>query len=437
MYIEIPAGEIELYPWQKDVFKAVSGGKNCAIVIHRRAGKDVLCVQLWLLRALTRVGTHLYLFPLVRQAREVIWNGMMFNGKPFLSIIPECLIEKKNEATMEIRLINGSRMVLGGSNNYDGWMGANPVTLIYSEFALHNPMARQYLNPILVQNGGLEIIQSTPRGENHLYEVMEVVKESKSYYTNILGVDKTFDNDGKPLVTEEQIKFASEMGMSKEKIDQEFYVSFMSGNQGAYYTVEMNELLVDKRIRKIEPIPSIPLMLTADLGGVDSTCFLLFQVVGDAINILHMIVSNGKPMKWYLDESEAYRKKHKMHWGNMFMPHDVAQQNQDFYSAESRLMQARKAGWNFLITPKLSVDDGIEAARYALRKTHINTPDCQLFVRALREYQRTYNEATKMYDKKPLHNWCSHIADAYRYLAINYRRFYHVPIQPKNYKTSL
>jgi len=95
---------------------------------------------------------------------------MDFTGRPFLSAIPECLIMKKNDARMEITLINGSRLVLGGSNNFNSIMGANPVTVIYSEFALHNPLARQYINPILVQNKGLEIIQSTPRGKNHLFE---------------------------------------------------------------------------------------------------------------------------------------------------------------------------------------------------------------------------------------------------------------------------
>ena len=70
---------------------------------------------------------------------------------------------------MEIKLINGSRLVLAGSNNIDSLMGTNPVTIIYSEFALHHPLARQYLNPILIQNEGLEIIQSTPRGKNHLW----------------------------------------------------------------------------------------------------------------------------------------------------------------------------------------------------------------------------------------------------------------------------
>ena len=98
MYLKIPT--INPYPHQKRILTAVKEGKNVLAVIHRRAGKDIVCLQAWVLRALQRVGTHVYLFPLYSQARAVIWNGMDFDGKPFISNIPKCLIEHKNEARM-------------------------------------------------------------------------------------------------------------------------------------------------------------------------------------------------------------------------------------------------------------------------------------------------------------------------------------------------
>src|SRR5690348_15524000 len=155
MYIKVPS-RIP-YPHQDRMFKALMNDKNICAFVHRRAGKDIFCVEGWLLRGLKRIGTHIYIFPLHKQARSVIWQGMDFDGVPFLNAIPQCLIDKKNEARMEIDLINGSKLILGGSNNYDSWMGTNPVTIIYSEFSLHNPLARQYLNPIIIQNKGLEI----------------------------------------------------------------------------------------------------------------------------------------------------------------------------------------------------------------------------------------------------------------------------------------
>ena len=43
-----------------------------------------------------------------------------------MDAIPDALVSKKNEARMEIDLFNGSKLVLAGSNNYDGLMGTNP-----------------------------------------------------------------------------------------------------------------------------------------------------------------------------------------------------------------------------------------------------------------------------------------------------------------------
>ena len=199
-------------------------GKNICAVVHRRAGKDIFCLEGWTLRGLKRKGTHVYLFPLFKQARQVIWQGMDFDGKPFMSAIPEALIDRKNEARMEIDMFNGSKLILAGSNNYDGLMGTNPVTIIYSEFSLHNPLARQYLNPILVQNKGIEILQYTPRGMNHGYEVFQQVKGLSDYHIEHLSVDQTFKHDGvTPIITKADIQRAKDLGMSDELIRQEFY----------------------------------------------------------------------------------------------------------------------------------------------------------------------------------------------------------------------
>lgn len=221
MYIKVPS--INPYEFQKRMFNAVLNDKNVCAIVHRRAGKDIFCLEAWVLRGLKRLGTHVYLFPLYAQARSVIWNGMDFDGKPFLNAIPDALIAKKNEARMEITLFNGSRLILAGSNNYDSLMGTNPVTLIYSEFSLHNPLARQYLNPILVQNKGIEIINSTPRGMNHLFEVYNAVRELPDYHVEHLSVEQTFKHDGTSIISKNDIRRAKDLGMSDELIRQEFY----------------------------------------------------------------------------------------------------------------------------------------------------------------------------------------------------------------------
>lgn len=435
MYIRVPS--VKPYPHQLRMFKAITDGKNILCVCHRRAGKDVFCIEAWLLRALQRVGTHVYLLPQINQARSVVWSGMDYSGRPFISAIPPSLIEYKNDARMEIRLVNGSRLVLGGSNNYDALMGSNPVTIIYSEFALHHPMARQYLNPILIQNGGVEIIQSTPRGKNHLFDVYDAVRENPRYHVEHLSVKETFNHEGNRIITEEHIKEARAMGMSEEMVDQEFMVSFDVGNMGAYFTREMADMEREGRITNIVVNPHAPLHSCWDLGGTDATAGWLFQVDGNYVNLLHVLHDSGHGLKYYLEQAESIRQSLGLRWGNHFMPHDVSQGHQGWESTESRIMIARRHGWHFQVTPKVNFEDGIESLRYVFQRLRINKLTCNIGIRALREYQREYDDQRCHYKSRPLDNWSTHIVDALRYLAVNWRRLYAVPQAQHTYESTV
>lgn len=364
---------------------------------------------------------------------------MDFDGKPFLAGIPTALIAKKNEARMEIELINGSIMVLGGSNNYDGLMGTNPVSIIYSEFSLHNPFARQFLNPILIQNGGMEILQYTPRGRNHGWEVYDSIRENPKYFVQHLTVEQTFIDDAKTrrVITDEQIKEAHEMGMSEEMIRQEFYCDFDVGNMGAYFTREMSDMDREGRLTILKPNPYLPLHSCWDLGGTDATAGWLFQIDGQYINLLYMLHDSGYGLKHYLEKAEQIRQSFGCRWGHHFMPHDVKQGHQGWEQAESRLMIARKHGWFFQVTPRVNLEDGIEAMRYVFPKIRIDKLNCALGIRALREYQREYDEAKACYKKTPLENWAIHIADAFRYLSVNYRKLFDIPLPPRKYESSI
>lgn len=386
------------------------------------------------MRGLRRVGTHVYLFPLHKQARSVIWQGLDFDGKPFMDAIPDALVAKRNEARMEIDLFNGSKLVLAGSNNYDGLMGSNPVTIIYSEFSLHNPLARQYLNPIIVQNKGKEILQFTPRGMNHGFDVYQQVKDLPDYHVEHLSVDQTFKQDGiTPIISKEDIKRAKDLGMSEELIRQEFYVDFEVGNLGAYFTREIGDMEREGRVMLLKPDPRLKLHSIWDLGGTDATAGWLFQITGKYVHILYILHDTGKGLKYYLNEADRVRQNFKCEWGHHFMPHDVDQKHQGWEHAESRLMQARKHGWQLQMVPKVNLEDGIEAMRYLFPRVRIDKLNCALGLRALREYQREWDEVKGRYDPKPLDNWAIHIADAFRYLAVQYKRLYDVPQAPAQY----
>jgi hypothetical protein len=193
-------------------------------------------------------------------------------------------------------------------------------------------------------------------------------------------------------------------------------------------------MVKEGRICQLKPDPRLNLHSVWDLGGTDATAGILFQVTGRYIHILYMLHDTGKGLKHYLDEAERVRQSMGLQWGSHFMPHDVDQKQQGWEHCESRLMQARRHGWNFQMVPKVSFEDGIEALRYMLPRVRIDKLNASIGVRALREFQRHWDEKKGRFDPKPLDNWAVHIADAFRYLAVQYKRLYDIPQPVSKYE---
>lgn len=393
-------------------------------------------MEAWALRSLMRVGTHIYLFPLYSQARSVIWQGMDFDGLPFLSAIPGGLIENKNESRMEIQIRNGSRLILAGSNKYDSLMGTNPVTIIYSEAALHHPLAREYLSPIIIQNQGREILQSTPRGKNHFYDTFMEVQTDPEFHVEYLTSYTAVDNNGNRIISDAYLEKAKSK-MSEERIRQEFLCDFDVGNVGAYFTREISDMEAEGRITDIKVDPSLPIHTVWDLGGTDATAGWLYQIVGNYIHLLMFFQDSGKGLRHYLEAAERYRQSVGGYWGTHWMPHDIHHKHQGWEQAESRMNIARQHGWMFQTTPKVNFEDGIESLRFVLDRIRIDRNNCSMGIRALREYQRKYDEVLCRYTNKPVDNWAVHTVDALRYLAVNYRRLFDLPLMPMKYGTTL
>ena len=73
------------------------------------------------------------------------------------------------------------------------------------------------------------------------------------------------------------------------------------------------------------------------------------------------------------------------------------------------------------ITPKLSVADGINAARMLLNRVFFDVNRCADGLQNLRHYRYEVDPDTKQFSKTPLHDQYSHGADAFRYIAMMVR----------------
>ena len=233
--------------YQEPFFEALQDGyKRFDLVWHRRAGKDITIVNATAVAMSDTdnktgyggIGSYYYFFPTFAQGKKVIWDGMTREGTKFTDFIPERLRLQTWNDEMKIRLRNGSMFQIIGTDNFDAVMGTNPIWCVFSEYALQNPNAWEYIRPILRENKGIAIFPYTPRGRNHGYDLHYNValKNPDTWFSQTLPVDVT------KVLTTEEIEQERKEGMSDEMIAQEYYCSFSMGVEGAYYAKYVQEV---------------------------------------------------------------------------------------------------------------------------------------------------------------------------------------------------
>ena len=73
------------------------------------------------------------------------------------------------------------------------------------------------------------------------------------------------------------------------------------------------------------------------------------------------------------------------------------------------------------LVPDHKVEDGIEAVRETLARCWFDADRTEAGLDALRQYRSEYDEKKLVFSNNPLHDWTSHAADAFRYLAMAWR----------------
>jgi hypothetical protein len=199
--------------------------------------------------------------------------------------------------------------------------------------------------------------------------------------------------------------------MGDDKYSQEFECSFSAPVTGSYYGELINDLESRSRIC---PIPYESLAVTFcgwDLGMSDSTAIWVAQIASKEVRIIDYVENHGVGLDWYV---EWLRDKGYEH-ATQILPHDV--QVRELGTGKSRKEMLEEAGLEITVAPRLSVADGIQAVRQLLPRCWFNT-DAKQGIDALRNYRREYDEKRAVFYDRPLHDWSSHAADAFRYLAI-------------------
>ena len=136
------------------------------------------------------------------------------------------------------------------------------------------------------------------------------------------------------------------------------------------------------------------------------------QTLGGEIRLLDYYENHGQSLDHYV---EWLRDNNYLDYEHI-LPHDVVVR--ELSTGKTRKEVLEEAGLQITVAPKLGVEDGIQAVRRMLPNCYFNEDSTKYGLECLRNYRRQYNDKLGVYLEKPLHDWSSHCADAFRYLAV-------------------
>lgn len=203
-----------------------------------------------------------------------------------------------------------------------------------------------------------------------------------------------------------------------KQTDYDSYLTIWEGHcrqtlDGAIYANEIRNATSENRITKVPWEPKKPVHTFWDLGKSDNTAIWFAQVVGFEFRVIDYYQSRGQNLSHYVktlkDRPYAY--------GDMWLPHDA---KHDLLASELTIEQQMKAhGFTVRIAPQNSVATGIEAARSVFPKCWFDADKTADGLQCLRHYRYEQKSDGMSYTKAPVHDWSSHGADAFRYLAVS------------------
>lgn len=373
------------------------------MVCHRRAGKTVSCINDLLRSALTTERDDwrgAYIAPYYGQAKDVAWGYL----KRYAGVVPGV---EFSEVELRADFPNGSRIRLYGADNADVRLrGIYLDDVVLDEYADFAPsIYGEVIRPLLADRQGRAVFIGTPKGHNGFYRVWADAESKADWFRLMLRASET------GIVAEDELVAAASQ-MTPDQYAQEFECSFEAAIQGAYYAKDLLAAEKDGRVGDVPVDPVLPVHTSWDLGVADSTAIVFWQALrGGTVRIVDAYEASGQGLDHYVRVLNERGYTYGDHWA----PHDI--QVRELGSGRSRLETAASLGIRFKVTPNLPVQDGINAARMLLPRCWFNKRRVLPLIEALKQYREKVDDKRQV-SLGPLHDWTSHFADAFRYMAV-------------------
>ena len=388
---------------QKEIHKAVKENRFVVAVCHRRMGKTVAAIMQLVHNALLcdkKKPQYAYIAPTYGQAKRIAWEYLVEYTRPLGAEV------RASELRVDFM---GRRISLYGADSPDSLRGIYLDGCVIDEIGDVNPaLFNEVIRPALSDRLGWCMFIGTPKGSNHFKSLRDYAADESNPTWEL----KEYKASQTGLIAEDELKDAKK-AMGDNKYEQEFEISFDAPILGSYYGEIIKDLDSKNHIRDIESEEMTQKYTGWDLGMSDSTSIWVAESVGGEIRIMDYYENNGQSLDHYV----GWLKDNGYEGYTHILPHDVMVR--ELGTGKSRYELLQEADLNIDVAKKIPVDDGIQAVRATLPSIWFkNTSTVNKGLECLRNYRRDFNEKMNVYSNKPLHDWSSHAADAFRYLCV-------------------
>ena len=386
-----------LRDWQKEYI--TNKKRFNVLVVHRRAWKTVWAILDELIVAIKEKWDYWYVAPTYRQAKKIAWRMI----QKFWDQISGF---KYNASELIVTYENWSTISLFGAENPDSLRWLDLRWVIFDEYAQQpSNIYSEIVFPMINANWWWVTWIWTPKGKNAFYQLYQRALKDERFYTMLLRHTDT------KLLTDEQIEDAKKE-MTEEEFEQEYNCSWEAYMRWSVYWKELSLAHAEWRVKEWLYDPSLEVYTFWDLWVSDAMSIWFVQIAGWQIRIIDRYSNSWYGLEHYAEiiKSKPYRYK------NHYFPHDIRQR--EISTWLTRMETAIKLLWEICkIVPMSTIESGIDAGRLLFKNIWIDS-SLEEFINNLSLYQYEWDDKLGQFKKQPIHDFTSHDADWFRYMAI-------------------
>lgn len=254
------------------------------------------------------------------------------------------------------------------------------------------------------------------------YHRVNVTKEYADYFKDLKRkYNINLDAEQKAWYIKKANKLGDDMKREYPSTPEE---AFEAAIRGAYYSKEISKIRGRKQICRVMHDESLPVHTSWDLGMNDTTAIWFFQYYGNQFRFIDYEEDNGESLQHWArvlrGQAEGMEAKKKYLYGKHLLPHDAAVREMG-NDGKKRSQVLEELGFAVTLVQRVQHlnkrGEGIDAVRRLLPMCWIDTVNCDQGIKSLEAYQKEWDEAKGCFRDRPLHNWASNGADAFRQVA--------------------